>query len=129
MKKFLSLVLAFVLLLTCVPAVPAQATETEEIYEEVFLEEPVTEETEPPVTEETEPVVEEVAVSEPVKMAESAVPEGLEYKIVDDQTVTIVKYTGDAEEVIIPETIEGLPVTVIGIHAFASNKTGPVSFN
>lgn len=60
MKKFLSFVLAFVLLLTCVPAVPAQATEVEEIHEEVFLEEPITEETEPPVAEETEaPVTEE----------------------------------------------------------------------
>ena len=61
MKKFLSFFLALVLLLTCVPVVPAYATEAEEPH--IHLEEPVEEETIPEETtvpiEENEPETEE----------------------------------------------------------------------
>ena len=41
----------------------------------------------------------------------------------DGTSVKITKYTGSAEEVIIPGVIEGLPVTKIGKHAFSENST------
>ncbi|MCL1837058.1 MAG: leucine-rich repeat domain-containing protein [Treponema sp.] len=39
-----------------------------------------------------------------------------------DSTVEIIKYTGDVENVVIPLTFGGLPVTVIGEGAFKNNK-------
>jgi hypothetical protein len=39
------------------------------------------------------------------------------------RTVTITKYTGAATELVIPETINDIPVTEIGYAAFQSNKT------
>lgn len=42
-----------------------------------------------------------------------------EYKI-KDNTVSIVKYIGNLSEVVVPDTIDGLPVTEIGVRAFAS---------
>jgi hypothetical protein len=38
-------------------------------------------------------------------------------------TITITKYTGSGGAVTIPSTIDGLPVTSIGSHAFASNSS------
>lgn len=49
--------------------------------------------------------------------ASPAVPEGLVYEITDG-SVTITDYTGSATGLVIPETIEGYPVTVIGDYAF-----------
>lgn len=40
-----------------------------------------------------------------------------------DGSVTITDYTGSAEELVIPETIEGYPVTVIGARAFYTCST------
>ena len=40
------------------------------------------------------------------------------YQVRDDQTVGIVRYNGDEEKPVIPQYIEGLPVKVIGEHAF-----------
>ncbi len=45
------------------------------------------------------------------------IPEGLEYSISNGE-VTISDYTGSATELEIPETIEGYPVTAIGVEAF-----------
>lgn len=47
----------------------------------------------------------------------SNIPEGLEYEISDGE-VTITGYTGSVAELIIPDTIEGYPVTKIGSSAF-----------
>ncbi len=43
--------------------------------------------------------------------------DGFEYEIADGE-VTITDYTGSATEVVIPETIEGYPVTLIGAWSF-----------
>jgi len=45
-----------------------------------------------------------------------------EYSIVDEK-VTIVGYTGNAVDVIVPDTIEGYPVTEIGLKAFLGCNT------
>ena len=65
----------------------------------------------------------------PVPESESVEPmdttaDGLEYRIYSDH-IEITKYTGNAAEVIIPESIEGLPVSSIGYAAFrgCSNLT------
>lgn len=44
--------------------------------------------------------------------------DGLYYEIIDDNTVTVVGYDGIASEIIIPDEIEGLPVTKIAASAF-----------
>lgn len=44
-----------------------------------------------------------------------------------DGTITIEKYLGNDEEVVIPETIEGMPVKVIGRSAFESSEIKSVS--
>lgn len=46
-----------------------------------------------------------------------------EYTVSDDNTVTITAYTGSAADVIIPEQIDGLDVTVIDENAFSNNTT------
>ena len=50
-----------------------------------------------------------------------------QYSIGDDGTITIEKYLGNDEEVVIPETIEGMPVKVIGRSAFESSEIKSVS--
>ncbi|MBR3475222.1 MAG: hypothetical protein IKH34_09200 [Oscillospiraceae bacterium] len=42
-----------------------------------------------------------------------------EYAILEDGTAEITKYTGEAETLIIPETLDGLPVTSIGDGTFS----------
>lgn len=49
--------------------------------------------------------------------AEGTTAEGLYYEI-KGESVTIIWYEGTAEEVVIPATIEGKPVTAIGDYAF-----------
>ena len=44
-----------------------------------------------------------------------------EYKIKDEE-VCITKYVGSSKEVVIPEKIEGFPVTSVGDCAFQNNK-------
>jgi len=51
------------------------------------------------------------------------VPEGLEFHIIDGKSVTITGYTGRAAEVVIPGTINGLPVTAIGVKVFSKRTT------
>ncbi len=73
------------------------------------------------------------AFSQPVKtqaeeFAVSVTDDGLEYMVTPNNTVSIKGYTGTAEEVIIPEMIDGLPVTEISCTvdaggAFEGNKT------
>ena len=48
--------------------------------------------------------------------------EGFEYEIVEGQ-VTIINYHGSEVNVVIPETIDSCPVTVIGETAFVGNTT------
>lgn len=43
--------------------------------------------------------------------------------IVQDGSVTIVKYNGTSENIVIPDTIDGLPVKAIGDSAFRNNST------
>ena len=56
------------------------------------------------------------------------IPQGLEYRV-DGQSVTITGYTGSATTLVIPLTIDGLPVTAIGDQAFdgkaLTNFTAP----
>ena len=50
--------------------------------------------------------------------------DGFEYVIVEGENkITITKYNGSAEEVTIPEEINGIPVTAIGDEAFKNNAT------
>jgi len=48
--------------------------------------------------------------------------DGFEYQI-NENSVTITKYTGEAGEISIPSIIEGLPVTAIGERAFEDKTT------
>ena len=43
------------------------------------------------------------------------------YTMNEDNTITITDYTGDAEILMIPDTIDGFAVTKIGDHAFEAN--------
>jgi hypothetical protein len=57
-------------------------------------------------------------VPDELNQSEDSLPDGLEYEIVDGNSVTITEYTGEAETLNIPELIQGLPVTIIGDYAF-----------
>lgn len=50
------------------------------------------------------------------------VPDGLQYQTVNGNSVTITKYTGSAASVVIPDRIQGLPVTTIGERAFNGTR-------
>ena len=52
---------------------------------------------------------------------EQSIPEGLMYEIVDNKTVTITDYIGNAATVNIPSQIDGLLVTSIGDFVFTNN--------
>jgi len=45
-----------------------------------------------------------------------------ETKTLPDNTIEIVKYTGKSKNVVIPATINGVKVAVIGAGAFANNN-------
>lgn len=70
-------------------------------------------EPEPTVPETTEPETTE-PVTDPLG--------GLAYSVEDD-CATVIGYTGSAEELVIPERIEGYPVTAIGPRAFYNCST------
>ena len=55
---------------------------------------------------------------EPVR-PEEHLPEGLLYEVIGWKSITITNYIGTASNVSIPALIGGLPVTVIGEHAFS----------
>jgi hypothetical protein len=57
---------------------------------------------------------------------EAPIPEGLLYEVVNGRSITITKYTEYATSVIIPASIDGLPITSIGDWAFydCTNLTG-----
>lgn len=57
-----------------------------------------------------------------VNAPELPVYEDLEY-YEQDGSITIFKYHGNASKVVIPSSIEGVPVTEIGYRAFAVNET------
>lgn len=65
-----------------------------------------------------------------VSMTASAVDtyNGLTYKIGFDDTVTIVSYDDSSAEVVIPDTIEGCPVTSIGDKAFWNKRITSIKF-
>ena len=44
------------------------------------------------------------------------------YQIIEDQQIMITRYEGNEKSPFIPAMIEGLPVTVIGVHAFAGTE-------
>lgn len=46
-----------------------------------------------------------------------------EYKVMDNGTIVINKYKGDAAELVIPDNINGIPVTRIGGMAFSEKKS------
>ncbi len=52
----------------------------------------------------------------------SPVPDGLEYQI-SNNTITITKYRSSEKDLVIPQKIEGLPVTKIGTGAFSENES------
>ena len=58
--------------------------------------------------------------------AAEPVPKGLKYSINGDE-ITIVDYTGSATELVIPATIEGMPVTTIGDYAFNNGNLTSVT--
>ena len=47
----------------------------------------------------------------------------IEYDYLTETTLYVVKYYGNAESVVVPETVEGLTVTEIGESAFEGNIT------
>ncbi|MGL4773131.1 MAG: leucine-rich repeat protein [Clostridium sp.] len=52
----------------------------------------------------------------------TTVPDGLRYKIVNNEYIEITYYSGSAEALTIPSEIEGYPVKTIGDRAFADNR-------
>jgi hypothetical protein len=46
-----------------------------------------------------------------------------EYEVTEANTITITRYTGDGGDVVIPDTIEDKPVTLIGEYAFENYST------
>lgn len=50
------------------------------------------------------------------------IPEGLRYRI-ENGAVEVTRYTGSAESLVIPETIEDLPVRIINGRSFDDNET------
>ena len=91
-RKMLSIVLSVLMIASVATAAPlsAEALETEN--------------------------VKEVGITTDGNSENSSV--NFKYSINDDNTVTITKYTGSEENVVIPDTIEGLPVVSIGDFAF-----------
>ena len=49
-----------------------------------------------------------------------------EYKTNEDGGITITRYIGQNKNVIIPETIQNMPVTQIGLHAFVTMAIGEI---
>lgn len=54
--------------------------------------------------------------------ASNTTADGLQYAVNGD-AITITGYTGEAKELVIPETIDGKPVTTIASGAFAKNTS------
>lgn len=50
-------------------------------------------------------------------------PEDFTYEMMQDRTVMITGYTGTAENLVVPDRLEGFPVTVIGRAAFKESGT------
>ena len=48
--------------------------------------------------------------------------EGFVYEVKEDGTAVIVGYTGSEKNLVIPETVDSIPVTEIGGGAFQNNK-------
>ncbi len=49
------------------------------------------------------------------------------YKVTDNQEIVIVRYQGNEKSPLIPAEIDGLPVTIIGIHAFAGSDIADIA--
>ena len=56
--------------------------------------------------------------SDVVGVISSIVENDLIYKLNDDNTLTVIGYTGNAAAVVVPKTVEGHTVTAIGESAF-----------
>ncbi|MDO4193020.1 MAG: leucine-rich repeat protein, partial [Erysipelotrichaceae bacterium] len=94
-----------------------EVTETEEPEQE----EPSEQETAEPVPEEGEEPSEEILTEEEETADLFAVSGDYQYSV-SNNTVTITKYIGTDEEVVIPSVIDGKNVTAIGDYAFAEDE-------
>ena len=56
-------------------------------------------------------------------MNHTVVSDGVTFEAITDTTCCIVSYTGSASSLTIPETVEGMTVTEIGVEAFMNNTT------
>jgi TolB-like protein len=59
------------------------------------------------------------AIEKASQSKEDAIPEGFLYELVDERSITITRYSGNKEDVHIPASIQGLPVTMIKENAFS----------
>lgn len=114
MKRIISLILVICLLGTSIPwayavepAAPQPVEAQTDTPEVATPEEP---------EEELPPILYAVTSS-----GETA--DGFVYQVIDDASVTIIGYTGTAAALTVPGTIQGLPVTAIGMEAFYNCKT------
>ena len=63
-------------------------------------------------------IPEDIAPAVSAATSTDSVYEGFSYKIGFDDTVTITAYDNSATDIVVPDTIEGLPVTAIGNNVF-----------
>ena len=129
MKRLISALLSLALLISCFSGMNFMARAAENVYGKADSEnganatEPTcidTECTETETGEEilaTEAIADNTAPAVAVKAAAKSVPAGLSYSVSSGE-VTITDYTGSAAELVIPDTINGYPVTSIGEDAF-----------
>ena len=57
--------------------------------------------------------------SDSISDTSNGIAADFEYSVIRDGTISIDKYIGNAAEVVIPDTIDGIPVTLIEISAFS----------
>ncbi len=60
-------------------------------------------------------------------LAAPLMAEGYEYQIDDNQSITILGYQGDETNLILPDTLAGLPVTALGEEAFAYQQLNTIT--
>lgn len=58
-----------------------------------------------------------------VKISTKIILNNVTYEPITDTTCRVVSYSGSASSLTIPETVEGMTVTEIGVEAFMDNKT------
>ena len=108
--KTLSLILCGVLLLGYLPAVSADEVSTD-------VESTVTETVTVPLVSEGD-----VTVTEPATTVPEVFEDYIEYEVSTDGEVTITEYYGSAVDIVIPDTVKGMPVVAIGEECFCGNE-------